>query len=101
MAALVRIERPQTVWTIGRLAKVNVGYAQEALPRMADWKPDQGDAVYAVVRRRDLGSACIKRSRSPLDRGPSATTGQAEPTATWAAGGIWLQRRHREALTVR
>jgi hypothetical protein len=56
MAALVRIERPQTVWTIGRLAKVNVGYAQEALPRMADWKPDQGDAVYAVVRRRDLGS---------------------------------------------
>jgi hypothetical protein len=56
MAALVRIERPQTAWTIGQLAKVNVGYAQEALDRMADRTPDQGDAVYAVVRRRDLGS---------------------------------------------
>jgi hypothetical protein len=56
MAALVRIERPQTAWTIGRLAKVNVGYAQEALDRMADRPLDQGDAVYAIVRRRDLGS---------------------------------------------
>ena len=52
MAALVRFERPQTAWTIGRLANVNVGYAQEALDRMAD----QGDSVYAIVRRRDLGS---------------------------------------------
>ncbi len=55
VATLVRIERPQTAWTIGRLAKVNVGYAQEALDRMADWTPDQSDAVYAIVRRRDLG----------------------------------------------
>jgi hypothetical protein len=37
LAALVRFERPQTAWTIGRLAKVNVGYAQEALDRMADF----------------------------------------------------------------
>jgi hypothetical protein len=56
VAALVRIERPQTAWTIGRLAKVNVSYAQEALDRMADWTPDQGDAVYEIIRRRDLGS---------------------------------------------
>jgi hypothetical protein len=56
MAAMVRIERPQTAWTIGRLAKVNVGYAQEALDRMADCRVAQGDAVYVVVRRRDLGS---------------------------------------------
>jgi hypothetical protein len=56
VAALLRIERPQTAWTIGRLAKVDVDYAQEALDRMADWTPEQGDASYAIVRRRDLGA---------------------------------------------
>jgi hypothetical protein len=56
LAALVRFERPQTAWTIGRLAKVDVGYAEEALDRMVDWTPGHGDAVYAIVKRRDLGS---------------------------------------------
>ena len=56
VAALLRIERPQTAWTIGRLAKVNVGYAHDALERMADRTPDQGRAAYVIVRRRDLGS---------------------------------------------
>jgi hypothetical protein len=65
MAALVRIERPQTAWTIGRLANVNVGYAQEALDRMADSTPGQGDAVYAIVRRRDLGSDVYQAIEDP------------------------------------
>jgi hypothetical protein len=56
VAALLRSERPQTAWTIGRLAKVDVDYAHEALDRMADWTPDQGGASYAILRRRDLGS---------------------------------------------
>jgi hypothetical protein len=53
VAALLRSERPQTAWTIGRLAKVDVGYAQQALDRMADRTPDP---AYAILRRRDLGS---------------------------------------------
>jgi hypothetical protein len=56
VAALLRVERPQTAWTIGRLAKVDVRYAQQALDRMADRTPDRGDRAYAILRRRDLGS---------------------------------------------
>jgi hypothetical protein len=56
VATLLRSARPQTAWTIGRLAKVDVGYAQRALDRMADHVSDQGDPAYAILRRRDLGS---------------------------------------------
>ena len=77
IAALLRIERPQTAWTIARLAKVNVGYAQEALDRMADWTLDQGDAVYAVVRRRDLGSDVYQA----IDNSPRSRTEVRTPKA--------------------
>jgi hypothetical protein len=61
VAALLRIERPQTAWTIGRLAKVDVDYALQALDRMAD----QGDPAYAILRRRDLGSDVYQAIEDP------------------------------------
>src|SRR5881296_2249304 len=56
MAVLLRPPQlAQTAWWIAREAGVDPAYAEQALGRMADWTPADGDPSYSVIRRVDLG----------------------------------------------
>jgi hypothetical protein len=97
VAALLRIDRPQTAWTIGRLAKVDVDYAQQALDRMAD----QGDPAYAILSGATSAATYIKRSRirleperqsAPPPRAHAQHPGRTWPNPTRPLSGAWRAR---------
>ena len=52
---LLRDQAAHPAWWVAEQAAVDRSYAEEALARMADWTPADGDPPYPIVRRRDLG----------------------------------------------
>jgi hypothetical protein len=56
IATLLREVIAQPAWIIADRAGVEREYAEQALARMADWTPDEGDPAAPILRRRDLGA---------------------------------------------